>query len=179
LEKILYNLTPSWEEVEMSQPEQQVDLLLRRKIEARVLLPVIQAFEKTLGKEETRKIVSDALKEISRKDGRARAEALGGNKLEDLAAGVIPMWAGSGHLEIEMKESTEEILRFDVTRCDYVSLYEELGLGDFKETLSCGRDWAFLEGFNPDLELHRDNTLAAGDKVCNFCYRKKTPELPG
>ena len=179
MEKIRYNLTPSWEEVEMSQAEQQVDLLLRRKIEARVLLPVIQAFEKRLGKEETRKIVSDALKEISRKDGRAKAEALGGNKLEDLAAGVIPMWAGSGHLEIEMKESTEEILRFDVTRCDYVALYEELGLGDFKETLSCGRDWAFLEGFNPDLELHRDNTLAAGDKVCNLCYRKKTPELPG
>ena len=175
MEKIRYNLTPSWEEVEMSQAEQQVDLLLRRKIEARVLLPVIQAFEKTLGKEETRKIVSDALKEISRKDGRARAEALGGNKLEDLAAGVIPMWAGSGHLEIEMKESTEEILRFDVTRCDYVALYEELGLGDFKETLSCGRDWAFLEGFNPDLELHRDHTLAAGDKACDFCYRKKRP----
>ena len=178
MEKIRYNLTPSWEEVEMSQAEQQVDLLLRRKIEARVLLPVIQAFEKRLGKEETRKIVSDALKEISRKDGRAKAEALGGNKIEDLAAGVIPLWAGSGHLEIDMKESTEETLRFDVTRCDYVALYEELGLGDFKETLSCGRDWAFLEGFNPDLELHREKTLAAGDNVCDFCYRKKTPELP-
>jgi len=161
----------------MSQAEQQVDLLLRRKIEARVLLPVIQAFEKRLGKEETRKIVSDALKEISRKDGRAKAEALGSNTLEDLAAGVIPMWAGSGHLEIEIKENTEDVLRFDVTRCDYASLYEELGLGDFKETLSCGRDWAFLEGFNPGLELHRDQTLAAGGKVCDFCYRKKKPRF--
>lgn len=162
----------------MSQAEQQIDLLLRRKIEAQVLLPVIQAFEKRLGKEETRKIVSDALKEISRMDGRAKAEALGGNNLEDLAAGVIPMWAGSGHLEIEMKESTKDVLRFDVTRCDYASLYEELGLGDFKETLSCGRDWAFLEGFNPGLELHRDQTIAVGDKVCNFCYRKKRPLPP-
>ncbi len=161
----------------MSQAEQHIDLLLRRKIEAQVLLPIIKAFEKRLGREETREIVSDALKEISRKDGKAKAEALGGNNLEDLAAGVIPMWAGSGHLEIEMKENTKDVLRFDVTRCDYASLYEELGMGDFKETLSCGRDWAFLEGFNPELELHRDQTLAAGDRVCNFCYRKKRPDL--
>lgn len=157
----------------MTQSEQQVDLLLRRKIEATVLLPLIRAFEKRIGREETRKIVSDTLKEISIKDGKARAESIGGNSLEDLAAGVIPMWQGGGHLEIEMKESTDDILRFDVMRCDYVSLYEELGMGDLTEVLSCGRDWAFLEGFNPELELHRDQTLAAGDGVCNFCYMKK------
>ncbi len=157
----------------MTQSEQQVDLLLRRKIEAQVLLPLIRAFEKRLGREETRKIVSDTLKDISRKDGKAKADSLGGSSLVDLAAGVIPMWQGGGHLELEMKESTEDILRFDVTRCDYVSLYEELGMGDLTEVLSCGRDWAFLEGFNPGLELKRDQTLAAGDRVCNFCYRKK------
>jgi len=157
----------------MAQTEQQVDLLLRRKIEAQVLLPLIRAFEKRLGREETRKIVSDTLKDISRKDGKAKAESLGGNSLGDLAAGVIPMWQGGGHLELEMKESAEDVLRFDVTRCDYVSLYEELGMGDLTEVLSCGRDWAFLEGFNPELELQRDQTLAAGDRICNFCYRKK------
>lgn len=157
----------------MAQTEQQVDLLLRRKIEAQVLLPLIRAFEKRLGREETGKIVSDTLKEISRKDGNAKAESLGGNSLEDLASGVIPMWQGGGHLELEIKESTDDVLRFDVTRCDYVALYEELGMGDMKEVLSCGRDWAFLEGFNPGLELQRDQTLAAGDRVCNFCYRKK------
>ncbi|HBL24894.1 MAG TPA: L-2-amino-thiazoline-4-carboxylic acid hydrolase [Deltaproteobacteria bacterium] len=157
----------------MAQTEQQVDLLLRRRIEAQVLLPLIRAFEKRLGREETRKIVSDTLKEISRKDGNAKAESLGGNSLEGLAAGVIPMWQGGGHLELEMKESTDDVLRFDVTRCDYVALYEELGMGDLTEVLSCGRDWAFLEGFNPGLELLRDQTLAAGDRVCNFCYRKK------
>ena len=157
----------------MTQSEQQVDLLQRRKIEAKVLLPLIRAFEKRLGREETRKIVFDNLKEISRRDGKAKAESLGGNSLEDLAASVIPMWQGGGHLEIEMKESTEEVLRFDVTRCDYVALYEELGMGDLTEVLSCGRDWAFLEGFNPGLELLRDQTLATGDRVCNFCYRKK------
>lgn len=157
----------------MTQSEQQVDLLQRRKMEAKVLLPLIRAFEKQLGREETRKIVFDTLKEISRRDGKAMAESVGGNSLEDLAAGVIPMWQGGGHLELEMKESTEDTLRFDVTRCDYVSLYEELGMGDLTEILSCGRDWAFLEGFNSGLELRRDQTLAAGDRVCNFCYRKK------
>lgn len=158
----------------MTQTEQrQVDLLLRRKIEAQLLLPLIRAFEERLGRDETRKIVSETLKEISRKDGKTKAESLGGNSLGDLAAGVIPMWQGGGHLEIEMKESTEDVLRFDVTRCDYVSLYEELDMGDLTEVLSCGRDWAFLEGFNPGLELRRDQTLAAGDRVCNFCYRKK------
>jgi len=147
-----------------------VDHLTRRRIEAQVLKPLIRLLEERLGREEARRILSPALNSISREDGRALAERLGRNDLKAFREHVLPMWSGSGHMDLEVLESAPGTLEFDVTRCDYLVLYRELGLEDYAEVLSCDRDWAFLEGFNPDLRLRRDETLARGDGCCAFRY---------
>jgi len=108
---------------------------------------------------------------IAYQQGRDLAAALGGNSLTDLARSVA-RWTQDDALEIEFLEQTDEVLAFNVTRCRYAELYETIGMRFLGATLSCARDSAMLLGFNPDLELHRTQTIMQGAPVCDFAYRR-------
>ena len=57
----------------------QVSILARREIEARILMPVLNAFIKEYGKEQTVKLVDPVIRELAREGGVRLAMALGGN----------------------------------------------------------------------------------------------------
>ena len=149
----------------------EVPLLQQREIEIRVLGPVIRAFAERFGEEITYSLVRETMQELSRRLGREKS--LGGGGLENLKAKCISKWNEGGALEVTTKEDTETVLAFDVTRCDFADLYRNLGFGDIGALISCDRDAAFLEGFDPELELLRQKTLMEGEDLCDFCYRKK------
>ncbi|GAG78493.1 unnamed protein product [marine sediment metagenome] len=73
-------------------------------------------------------------------------------------------------LEIKMIKETEKELFFDVSYCGYAEIYEKLGVKKLGCTLSCIRDFYFLEGFNPRITLKRTKTIMEGDDYCNFRY---------
>jgi hypothetical protein len=50
-------------------------------------------------------------------------------------------------------------------------MYRALGLGDLGFSLSCRRDFALIEGFNPDVILTRTQTLMEGATFCDFRFR--------
>ena len=64
---------------------------------------------------------------------------------------------------------------FDVTRCRYAEMYRALGIPELGTVLSCNRDAALIEGFNPDVTFVRTQTLMHGATHCDFRYRRKTP----
>lgn len=150
----------------------KVGLLKQREIEIRVLGPVIEAFAKELGKERAYEIVRAALQGISAKQGAEKSAEVG-KGLSSFKENCVSAWSPNGELEIEMKESGEDVLRFDVKRCAYAELYKALGLSEIGALVSCDRDRPFIEGFDGELTLERDKTIMAGDDVCNFCYKKK------
>ena len=47
-----------------------------------------------------------------------------------------------------------------------------LGLEDLGPILSCGRDGAMIEGFNPAIAFTRTQTIMQGAPHCDFRYRK-------
>jgi len=149
----------------------EVPLLQQREIEMKVLGPVIRAFATEFGKEKTYDIVRRTMQEISRSLGKEMS--LGGGELENLKSKCISKWNNGGALEVSMKEDSDTVLAFDVKRCDFADLYRELGFGDIGALISCDRDAAFLEGFDPELELVREKTIMEGDDLCDFCYRRK------
>ena len=122
-------------------------------------------------KEKTYDIVRRTMQEISRSLGKEMS--LGGGGLENLKSKCISKWNNGGALEVSMKEDSDTVLAFDVKRCDFADLYRELGFGDIGALISCDRDAAFLEGFDPELELVREKTIMEGDDLCDFCYRRK------
>jgi hypothetical protein len=78
-------------------------------------------------------------------------------------------------LRVEVVQETESAYDFNVTRCRYAEMYRALGIPELGAVLSCGRDYALGEGFNPDLKLVRTQTIMEGAPCCDFRYRMEPP----
>ena len=149
----------------------QLSLLERREIEALMAVPMIKAYAKALGFEKAIDMARRVIQDLARKAGQELAESLGSNAIADLARVVHEIWAHDGALEITILEQTENTFVFNVTRCRYVEAYDRLGVKDFGLYLSCSRDGAFGEGFNPRLKLTRTQTIMEGAPHCDFHFK--------
>jgi len=101
----------------------QVSILARREIEARILMPVLNAFIKEYGKEQTVKLVDPVIQELARDGGVQLAKALGGNTIGHFAKG-LSLWTREDALRLDVKEQTETKFAFNVTRCRYAEMYK-------------------------------------------------------
>jgi len=52
-------------------------------------------------------------------------------------------------------------------------MYRALGIPELGALLSCNRDFALIQGFNPDVDLTRTQTIMEGAPFCNFRYTRK------
>jgi L-2-amino-thiazoline-4-carboxylic acid hydrolase len=155
-----------------------VGVLTRREIEARILAPVIDALGQRFGRDEVVAIVRDVVAGIAREQGRAMADARGDRSLPSFAETLGP-WTQDDALRLRVLDDTGEQLAFDVTRCRYAEMYRALGIPELGEVLSCQRDAALIEGFNPDVTLERTQTIMQGATHCDFRYRGSTPTWHG
>lgn len=151
--------------------EQPISVLDQRRIEAAVIKPLVEAFETELGREKTRAIVEGVIKELAREKGRELATQAPDTSLTGFASMMEP-WIRNGSLEFEVLAEDEARYHFNVTRCRYAEMYSDLGLADLGFTLSCDRDAVLIEGFNPELELVRTQTIMQGAPFCDFRYRR-------
>ncbi len=154
---------------------EKIGILTRRETEARILIPVIQALGEEFGREAVIRTVSNTIVKIARDQGRELACLMEGNTAEDFKS-ALAFWTKDNALEIKMKSSTDNQLRFDVTRCRYAEMYKALGAADLGAVFSCNRDGALIAGFNPDAVMTRTKTIMAGDEVCDFVYTFPEPE---
>lgn len=148
-----------------------VGVLKRREIEARIVAPLLARLAAEYG-DGVYEIARDEVVEIARAQGSALAEQVGGNSLRDFARG-LGAWSADGALETEVVELTDDTFAFDVIRCRYAELYRSLGLQELGATLSCNRDGALIEGFNPDVEFTRTQTIMGGATHCDFRFRRR------
>ena len=147
----------------------RLTLLQQRTIEARVLGPLIRAFQEELGAERANAIARRAIEGIARQRGRELAGRMGRDDLEAFVE-VTNTWRGQGDLEIEVLERTPTRYSFNVTRCRFAEMYRELGLADLGGILSCGRDFVLCQGFSPRIRLRRTQTIMQGAPYCDFRY---------
>jgi hypothetical protein len=151
-----------------------VSLFERRAIQAPIAACLIRAYAAAIGAEEALRVATDAIQADAKSSGTAVARALGGNGMEELARVAREMWAGDGALELSFIREDPRELRFDVTRCRFAELYDELGIKDLGYCLSCCRDETFIAGFNPSITLTRTRTIMEGAPVCDFCFTLRT-----
>jgi hypothetical protein len=147
-----------------------IGVLKRRAIEARILAPILDALGREFGREQVLAIVKDQIVRIAREQGAALAKASGGRSLP-VFAGTLDHWTRDGALELETVAEDERTLSFNVTRCRYAEMYRDLGIPELGAVLSCNRDSALIEGFNPEVNLTRTQTLMQGASHCDFRYR--------
>ncbi len=153
-----------------------LSLLQRRAIEAKVLGPLIRGFSGEFGSTKTLEVVRSVITELARDSGADLALSLGESTLEAFAT-ALDFWKEGGALEIEMLEATPDQLDFNVTRCRFAEMYRALGLADLGSSLSCQRDFALIEGFNPEIALTRTQTIMDGAAFCDFRFRRRDDRL--
>lgn len=152
-----------------------ITLLQRREIEAKVVGPLIRGFIETMGRDAALEVVRGVITGLARDGGSDLAARLGDASLSTFAQ-ALDLWREGGALEIDLLEQTPERLSFNVTRCRYAELYRALGLADLGGSLSCQRDHALVEGFNPDIRLERTQTIMEGASHCDFRFRSDADE---
>jgi hypothetical protein len=147
----------------------QVGVLTRREIEARILGPMLEAFGKEFGRERVLEIARKVIIEVAREQGKSLADSMRGNSLAHFDASM-DAWKKDDAIQIEVLERVEERFSFNVTRCKYAEMYRELGIPELGSILSCSRDFSLIEGFNPEVKLTRTQTLMDGADHCDFRY---------
>ena len=149
-----------------------IGVLKRREIEARLLTPIVAALGDKFGRPEVLAVVRDVVVEIARRQGRELAISLGRNDLQ-VYGGSLEAWSREGALQLHILDQNESVLNFDVTRCRYAELYRSLGIEELGGILSCDRDASFIEGFNGEVALERKHTILQGASACDFRFSKR------
>ena len=144
-----------------------VPILVRREIEARIAGPLIKAFMKKFGREETIAVASEVILNLAEESGQQLAERCGGNSLEHLSNGT-GQWSAGGALKRDVLEKTNSKYNYNIVRCKDAEMYKELGLEELGFIFSCGRDGKMFGGFNPNIKFERTQTIMQGADYCDF-----------
>ena len=149
-----------------------VDILTRREIEARIVAPLFEAFAAEIGRERALEILRSTIQQIAQQQGAELAQQIGGKTLAQFSA-ALEAWKQGDAMDMDVLEQNNEKLSFNVTRCQYAEMYRQLGIPELGHILSCGRDFALMAGYNPDINLTRTQTIMEGAPCCDFRYVHK------
>jgi len=150
----------------------EIGVLKRREIEARMIGPFVEALATEFEREKVLSILGETIINIARQQGAERAAAMGDDSLLAFSQSTGD-WRKGNALEIEVLEQNEERYSFNVTRCRYAEMYRSLGLAELGAVLSCNRDYSLVEGFNAEIALVREQTIMKGAPCCTFRYAKQ------
>ncbi len=150
----------------------KIGVLTRREVEARILVPLIEAFSHEFGNKKVLELVRSGIVQIATDQGAELAQQVGGNSLAHFAES-LRFWTQDNALEIDIIEQSKQKFYFNVTRCRYAELYEKLGFATWGSLFSCTRDFALIKGFNHHINLKRTRSIMEGAAYCDFCYTIK------
>jgi hypothetical protein len=147
-----------------------LSMLDKRRIEAEILKEVYETLKASHGEKVAHQTIEESVRRSAIEQARQFAAAAPGGTSLKAFQDVMPLWTKGGALEIEVKEQTADTFTFNVTRCRYAETYKAMGLGEIGGLLSCNRDGAFCEGYDPKLKLERTQTIMQGASHCKFKY---------
>jgi hypothetical protein len=149
-----------------------VSVIEQAKIQAQVLVPLVKALQAELGKERANTLVRRALGDLYRRYGEAFWRTKDEKNLGNIMASAFATYARDDALDYNVIERSEDVFAIDVTRCRYAEFYQELGESELGFLLVCSADFTMAEGFDPDIELTRTQTIMQGAGYCDFRYRR-------
>jgi hypothetical protein len=159
------------ENADQTKPDRlnELGVLNRREIEARILAPLLDALSEAFDRELVLEVTRQTIASIAREQGAALAEQMGGRTLSHFADSM-DAWKKDDAMRMQVLEQSAERFSFNVTRCRYAEMYTALGIPELGALLSCNRDFRLVEGFNPEIELKRTQTIMEGAPHCDFRF---------
>jgi hypothetical protein len=145
-----------------------------RELQAPLVSALIKGYANVIGEDKAFEIAQEIINQDAVLSGKRLAKEVSGNSLKHLLIAIKEFWTKDGAMELENITLDENRLSFDVTHCSYSEIYKKLDIQELGTLMSCSRDFAFMEGFNPEIELKRTRTIMEGDSSCDFCYIMKS-----
>jgi len=146
------------------------------RIQAQVLVPLVKTLRAELGEERAHTIVRKALADLYRKLGEQWWRGQGGRDLGTTIAAAFDRFAAGDALDYEVLSKTPDGCDINVTGCRYAQFYKEIGAPELGFLLVCSTDFPMAEGFGPDVQLTRTQTIMQGASHCDFRYTFKKRE---
>ena len=143
------------------------------KIQARMLVPLVRTLREELGEERANALVRKALGNYFRKAGRDSWQRLGSGNPEKKLDNVWEAFSAGDALDYEVLAKTADACEVNVTGCRYAKFYKELGEPELGFLLVCSQDFALTEGYGPNVQLRRTQTIMQGATHCDFRYLLK------
>ncbi len=156
-----------------------LSMLERRRVEAGILKHVYETLKASHGVEVAKRAIADSVRSASIEQGAGMRAEDGGKTSMQTFVDRQEQWRRGGALDYDVKQQSRDKYVFNVTRCEYARMYQEMGLGEIGHLLSCQRDGTFCEGYDPNLKLKRTQTLMQGASHCDFDYTYEAPKPTG
>ena len=151
----------------------RIPVIEQTKIQAQVLVPLIEALQAELGEERANALVRNALGDHYRRLGEQWRRSKGSSNLGETMASAFTAFAASEALDTQVREQSPDTFALDVTRCSYAEFYKELGVPELGFLLVCTSDYPFAEGLGPGIQLSRTQTIMQGATHCDFRYTRE------
>ena len=148
-----------------------IPLVEQVKIQAQVLVPLVKALQAELGEEQANTIIRKALGAHFRQYGQEWWRTLGQGTLGEKMDTAMQVFSSGGALDYDVLKKTPEAYDINITRCRYAQFYQELGEPALGFLFVCSQDFPLAEGFGPDIELTRTQTIMQGANHCDFRFR--------
>jgi predicted ArsR family transcriptional regulator len=150
----------------------RLSLLDKTRIQAQVLVPVLKALRKELGKEKADAIVKQALRDWSRQLFAAIGDGVEGSPRGKWAAMHSAMAEiTEKDVTVEMRRRDKEALEFDITQCRFAEFFRALGEPDLGALLICATDFDIAAAGGGEVGFTRDQTIMQGAPSCTFRYK--------
>jgi hypothetical protein len=147
-----------------------IPVIERVKIQAEVLVPLVKALQAELGEARANTIVRNALADLFRRFGEKWWRDHGGRDLGEVVGRAFETFAAGDALDYEVLKSAPDAFDINVTRCRYAQFYNEVGAPELGFLLVCSADFSMAEGFGPDVQLTRTQTIMQGAGHCDFRF---------
>ncbi|SVC25168.1 uncharacterized protein METZ01_LOCUS278022 [marine metagenome] len=156
----------------MEQAMNNIPIIDKRRLQAEVVGPLFKEMVDQLGQHKAERILESAIQKAAIDEGRRFATQVASSNQSPLRRFIdlFEQWTTGGALEVDTLLESDERFEFNVTRCRYAEMYQEMGLGHIGQLLSCSRDGTFCEGFDDRITLKREQTIMDGAPCCTFRY---------
>lgn len=157
----------------MADTDERLGILQQRRIEAAFAKGIYEEMAASIGAEQAKAILTRAVVKLARDAGAAMAaDSPDGPSIAHFDA-IQALWTKGDALRIEKLRADATHYEFNVVQCRYADMYRSMGLAELGAVLSCNRDGAFCEGYDPEMTLTRTQTLMGGASHCDFRYVKR------
>jgi hypothetical protein len=149
-----------------------VSIIQQAKIQAQVLVPLVKAIQTELGEERANALIRSALADTYRRYGEEFWRAKNEKNVGKAVASAFASYARDDALDYTIIEQSQDAFAFDVTACRYAEFYKALNEPELGFLLVCSADFDTAEGFGPDIQLTRTQTIMQGASHCDFRYKR-------